>query len=128
MAGVGDLLAAVRTPGGSEQRLVRAGTSDGLATAEERRPVRRALPVAGTATVPVLLEQVERAALAVDDDATERRLRDADLGRTGGTTGGARHKGGAVRPRRGRRAARAAPAGADERDRQARGGGDEHCD
>src|SRR6266516_3578326 len=96
MARVGDLSAAVRTPACSEQRLLRAGTSHGLAVGDQRRPVRRALSVTGTAMVPVLLEQVERAALAVDDDTTELRARDADPGRTGGTAG-ARHGSRAVR-------------------------------
>src|SRR5437867_2220016 len=97
MARVGDLLAAVGAPSRSEQRLPRPGTSHGPAVGEEPGPVRRAQSVAGAATVSVLLEQVERAALAVDDDATQRRARDADPG--GGDTGrGARSDWGAVRP------------------------------
>src|SRR2546423_8021975 len=83
MARVGDLLAAIRTPRRPEERLLRTGTSPGLAAAEKRRPVGRAGSGAGAATVLVLLEQVERAALAVDQDAAERRARDADLGRAG---------------------------------------------
>src|SRR6059058_5951833 len=96
MAPVDDLLAAVCAPGRSEQRLLRAGTSDGLAVGEQRRPVRRAWSVASAASVLVLLEQVERATLAVDHDAAEPRARDADPGRTGGTAG-ARHGRRAVR-------------------------------
>src|SRR5206468_6971740 len=67
MARVGDLLAAVCPPGRSEQRLLQAGTSDGFPVGEQRRPERRALSVAGAASVLVLLEQIERATLAVDD-------------------------------------------------------------
>jgi hypothetical protein len=56
--------------------------SHGLAVGEQRRPVVRALSMAGAATAPVFLEQVERAASAVDRDATQGRARDAD--RSGG--------------------------------------------
>src|SRR6476659_7251747 len=90
MAAVGDLLAAVRESGRAEKRLLRDGTSDGLSVGEERRPVRRARSVAGAAPVLVLLEQVERVALAVDEDAAQLRARDADPGPAGGTVG-ARH-------------------------------------
>jgi len=48
--------------------------------------------------VLVLFEQVERAALAVDDDATQRRAGDADRGEGGDTARGARSDCGAVRP------------------------------
>src|SRR4051812_5778620 len=86
MAGVRDLPAAVRAPDHSEQQLLRAPACAGDAVREERRPELRALRRARAATVRVLLEQVERAAPAVDDHATERRAPDAD--RRGGDTGG----------------------------------------
>src|SRR5439155_13469480 len=128
MARVGDLLAAVCAPGRSEKRLLQAGTSDGLPVRDQRRPEGRALSVAGDASVLVLLEQVERATLAVDDDAAQPRARDADLARTGATAG-ARRGSRAVRACGIRRAAcGAAAAGGDQDGRQGRCEGDEHCD
>src|SRR5438128_1655145 len=94
MARVGDLLAAVCAPGRSEQ-LPRTGASRGLAVGEQRRPEGRAL-AAGAATVSVLLEEVEGAALAVDDDATQRRARNAQTS-VGDTRRGTRGDCGAVR-------------------------------
>src|SRR6266516_2930412 len=128
MAGVVDLLAAVGAPGRSEQELPRTGASYGLAVGEQRRPEGRALSIAGAETVSVLLEQVEGAALAVDDDATQRRACNAHT--SGGDTGrGARGDCGAVRRGGIGGAVRgAAAAGGDERDRQGGGGGDEDCD
>src|SRR5439155_3007654 len=88
----------------------------------------RALSVAGAASVLVLLEQVERATLAVDDDAAQPRARDADLARTGATAG-ARRGSRAVRACGIRRAAcGAAAAGGDQDGRQGRCEGDEDCD
>src|SRR5215207_5404689 len=60
-------------------------------------PCSRESAVAGTRATLVLLEQVERAALAVDDDATQRRVRDADLSRGRGAMRGTRRDGRAVR-------------------------------
>src|SRR6266516_6143508 len=98
MASVGDLFTAVCTLGHSEQRPLHTGTSQRLAVGEQRRSLLRAPSIAGAATVLVLLEQVERAAPAVDEDATEPRVRDADLGRGGDAVRGARLDGRAVRP------------------------------
>src|SRR5947207_12925655 len=98
MARVGDLLAAVGAPDRSEQRLPRAAASDGLAVGEQWRPERRALSVAGAAPVSVLLEQVERAAVAVDEDASQLRARDSYPGGGDDTARGARSNGGAVWP------------------------------
>ena len=113
MAGVGDLLAAVCAPDRSEQKLPRTGASHGLAVGEQRRPEGRALAIAGAATVSVLLEEVEGAALAVDDDATQRRARNAQTS-GGDTRRGARGDCGAVRRGGIRGAARgAAAAGGD---------------
>src|SRR5438876_6758767 len=127
MAGVGDLLAAVCAPGCPEQQLLRAAASYGPAVGEQRRPELGALSIAGAAIVSVLLEEVEGAALAVDDDATQRRARNAQT-RGSDAGGGARGDCGAVRRGGIRGAARgAAAAGGDQRDRQGRGDGND-CD
>src|SRR5262249_15686530 len=51
---------AVLPLGGAEQLRLHAGTGADLPLLHERRPERRALPVAGALLVPVLHEQIER--------------------------------------------------------------------
>src|SRR5262245_9238082 len=81
VACVGDLLAAVRAPGGSQQPLLDATPCDRPAVRQQRWPVGGARSGAGAPMTLVLLEQVERPASAVDDDATEARAAGADPGR-----------------------------------------------
>src|SRR5437763_3778375 len=84
MVRVGHLHAPVAPVSRSDERLLCTGASDRLAMAEQRRPILRAGPVAGAATIPVSFEEIKGASRAVDDDSAERRARRAEFGRLGG--------------------------------------------
>src|SRR5439155_4092890 len=75
---VGDLELAVLALGRAEQRRAHSGTGNRLALGDERRPERRAGAVADAARALVGREVVQRDALAVDENASERRLADVD--------------------------------------------------
>src|SRR5438552_6441247 len=75
VTGVGHLRRPVGAARGSEQRLLRCACGGRLASGEERRPVGRAGSGAGTVSAFVILEQVERPAAAVGEDAAELRGR-----------------------------------------------------
>src|SRR5438132_6490381 len=74
---VGDLELAVLALGRAEQGRACAGAGDGLSGREQRRPQRSARAVADARRALVLNEVVEGDALAVDENASETRLRDS---------------------------------------------------
>src|SRR5207249_4220636 len=81
--GVGDLKAAVAALRGPEQRPGRARARARLAGAQVRRPGRGAGRVAGALPAAVAVEEVERPAARVDEDAAERRVGALDERRAG---------------------------------------------
>src|SRR3954447_21258108 len=103
---VGDLRLAVRTRGCSDLGSRHGGSYHGLASDAERRPSRGAGAGALTCCSYVLLEQVQRAALRVDEDLAEvalvrqsdrchltaRGLRQRDCGATAAATGAYRQR------------------------------------
>src|SRR4051812_32143549 len=78
---VGDLHASVGTLGGPQPGRPRSGRRAGLGGGDQRRPRGRARARAGALAVLVLLEEVERVSVRVDEDPPERRLRHRDDGR-----------------------------------------------
>src|SRR6185295_13543911 len=77
---VGHLELAVLPLGRAEQRGADARTGDGFSLGDERRPESGARPVAGAGRALVLNKVVERDPLAVDEDASQARLRNHDPG------------------------------------------------
>src|SRR6185436_17461971 len=73
MVRIGDLHRAVRASGRAEKRRLDTCGRGRLPGRQKRRPVLGALPVARALPALVLLEQVERSALRVDQDLAERR-------------------------------------------------------
>src|SRR5690349_3765323 len=73
VAAVGDLELAVLAPRRPEERDARPAPGDRLPLRGQRRPERRAGAVADAVRAHVRREVVERDALAVDEDPSERR-------------------------------------------------------
>src|SRR3954452_4593654 len=78
VAVVGDLRGSVGALGGSDHRGARAAADRGLAARPQRRPCGGARPGAGARRPGVLLEQVERAALRVDEDVAQAGVGNPD--------------------------------------------------
>src|SRR6266516_5920921 len=68
---VGNLHPSVCALRGAEERCLDTVRCERLAGRDQRRPERRALPVAGALVVLVLREQIERASARVDEDPSQ---------------------------------------------------------
>jgi hypothetical protein len=77
---VGDLGAPVGATAGAEQRAASACARPRLAAGDQRRPVLRALTVAGAGVALVARPQVQRLGVSIDEDPAETARRDAHRG------------------------------------------------
>src|SRR5262249_48195639 len=78
VTGVGDLETTVGAPARSEQIAVRTGDRPRPALGDQRRPVHRAVAVAGALRALVVRPDVQRLALRIDENATEVARPDLD--------------------------------------------------
>ena len=80
LVGVGDLKLAVAALDGAEQRGVDALAGDGVTVGEDGWPCLGAFVVADRVALRVLLEDVDRLALGVEEHLAELRVADRDRG------------------------------------------------